>query len=80
MEALRHHCKQKQIPYQAKLEEEAEAEVENRCREGPEKPETACSTHQRKISGGILECSRNSPGRDREEPKTASAVENSDSS
>ena len=70
-----HRCKQTQIPRPAKLEEEAEAEVEELrdVEEVMEKPETACSTQ-------ISECSRNLPGRDRGAPKTASAAENPESS
>ena len=43
-------------------------------------PVTACSTRKRKISRGISECLRNSPGRDRGEPKKSSAAENPESS
>ena len=41
---------------------------------------SARSTMRRKLSGGISEWSRNSPGRDRFEPYTASAGEKPESS
>ena len=81
-EASRCRLGRTQTPRPAELEVEAEAEVDELrdVKEIRKKPKIACSTRWRKISGGISECSRNLPGRDKAESKTASAGEDPESS